>query len=394
MTLESGFRSGAILHPREGARNSVDLFQAIARLCGVRSIPGSEPVLEIEEAIGVHDHYLFVLVDGLGMNQLDRVAGGFFSAHLSAELRSVYPSTTAVALTSLATATWPVFHGITGWHTHFPELGRTITPLRFEERLTRVPAGELGISIDQLIPGRSLLPSYTREASSVIQREFCKGVYAVWSRGGTAVVPFGSLEQAVRRIVRLIRRASGPTFTHLYLTSVDSRSHGTGTMSDAVGDEIRNIDRGLSRLREKLPPEVRMIVTADHGLVNVPDEKRYILGPEDELVRQLMVPPSGEGRNAVFHVRPDALDAFPRAFHRHPLSQSFVLVDSAKIAQTGLLGPGKRSPGAGRHWGDFTAVALEPAVIEYVPTGGSPLKHRASHGGMDPNEMRVPLFVA
>ena len=393
--LTQYLESGTLLHPLADERNSIDLFRAISRLSGAHKIPDSEGVREIEDAIGPYDHYLFVLVDGLGMSQMmNWPNGGFFKSTFRLELRSVFPSTTAVALTSLASGAWPAEHGITGWHTYFPEHRRVVMPLLFRERFTEVPCGDLGLSVEDLIAVRSQLPTYVRHTQSLLPGFISSGAYAQWSRGDTETVPFRSLHQATRKVIRRVRSAGGPTFTYLYLTTVDSLSHHHGTMSEQVVVEIRKIDVALTQIRESLPDRVRIVVTADHGLVDVPEEHRIVIGHDHPLVADLEVPPTAEGRTPVFHVREGRAESFVRLFEESKLSRHFVLMGSAELAEAEVLGVENRSEAARLHWGDFTGIATEPAVLEYVAADGEPLGHAASHGGLHPNEIRVPLFLA
>ena len=393
--LTQYLESGTLLHPLADERNSIDLFRAISRLSGAHKIPDSEGVREIEDAIGPYDHYLFVLVDGLGMSQMmNWPNGGFFKSTFRLELRSVFPSTTAVALTSLASGAWPAEHGITGWHTYFPEHRRVVMPLLFRERFTEVPCGDLGLALEDLTTVKSQLPTYVRQTQSLLPRFIYQGAYARWSRGETETVPFRSLHQATRKVISRVRSALGPTFTYLYLTTVDSLSHHHGTMSHQVATEIRRIDAALAQMRETLPDRARMIVTADHGLVDIPEERRIIIGHDHPLVEDLEVPPTGEGRTPVFHVRAGRTDSFIRRFAESDLSKHFVLMESTELAQAGVLGAENRSEAARLHWGEFAAIATEPAVLEFVAAGGEPLGHAASHGGLHPDEIRVPLFLA
>ncbi|MFQ6029893.1 MAG: alkaline phosphatase family protein, partial [Dehalococcoidia bacterium] len=113
--LLAAFDSGQLLRLPNHPLNIVDLSRALASLCGateVESTPGSE---ELARLIGPSDHLVFVLVDGLGMVFLDTLPPDSFLRHyLVAELRTVFPSSSATAITSLATGQWPSTHGVTG----------------------------------------------------------------------------------------------------------------------------------------------------------------------------------------------------------------------------------------------------------------------------------------
>ncbi len=393
--LDTAFRDGSLVHPLEGAASSVDLFRAMTRLAG-GGVRDSAHAPELAEAIGHHDHYLFVLIDGLGLSLRDRFPrGGFFSTSLARPLNSVFPSTTAAALTSLATAAWPAEHGISGWFTYFPEHRRVIAPLWFRERGTDIPGGEIRMSMNDLVAEKPVLGSFFRAVTSVLPKEISTGEYATWSRAGTPIVPYRSFAHAARILHRLYRRVAGPTYTYLYLLTVDKLSHAHGASSDEVAAEVARVDSLLARVRETVPQSVRMIVTADHGLVDVPPERHYELRDDDPLARHLVAGATGEAAAPVFHVEPRSNpNAFLEAFADHPASESFSLAPTSELARRGLYGPVPLSEATKLHLGDYVGIATHPAILEYVPDGREPLRHIGVHGGLRPGEIRVPLLLA
>lgn len=393
--IDSAFSRGELVHPLVEAPNSVDLFQAMARIAGGRPDGDVSRTRPVEELIGHHDHYLFVLVDGLGLSLAPRFpAGGFLANAEQHELRSVFPSTTAVALTSLATGAWPADHGLAGWFTYFPEHRRVLAPLLFRERGTDVDARELGLVLPDIVRSTPMLGSFFRTVSSILPKEICDGAYATWSRGGTPIAPYRSFGHALRILRRHYRRVAGPTYTYLYVLTVDKLSHTHGVASDAVTAEVARVDRLLERIRESLPPSVRMIVTADHGLVDVPDERHFTFGDDDPLASHLIAGQTGEASTPVFHVRDGRLDEFRETFSRHEAARWFALATPEELAELGLYGPQPLSDAMRLHLGDLVGIASEPALLEYVPPGKSPVPHVGVHGGLRPGEMRVPLLLA
>lgn len=394
MTLDQALSCGALLHPLEGRANSVDLFRAMAYLGGA-PVDESDASRELAEVIGHHDHYLFVLVDGLGLCLADRFPPkGFLESCERHELRSVFPSTTAVALTSLATGAWPAEHGLTGWFTYFPEYRRVLAPLLFRERGTNLAGPDLGLAVEDMVAVRPLLGSFFRSAKSVLPREITTGEYARWSRGGTPIAAYRSFAHARRLATRAIRRSTGPTYTYLYVLTVDKLSHSHGVRSERVAAEVRRVDTFLSRLRRSIPSNVRMIVTADHGLVDVPPERHFVFRDADAMARHLVAGQTGESGTPVFHCRPGEADAFVEAFTAHEASRWFTLVTPEELADRGFYGPLPLSSAMRERLGDFVGIAVEPSLLEYVPPGRQPVAHVGVHGGLRPGEMQVPLLLA
>lgn len=394
-TLESAFESGTLSHPLRGEANGVELFRALALLSGAGLDDSTPGVEALRSRVGHHDHYFFVLVDGLGMNLRGFFpAGGFLESSLAGEIRSPFPSTTAVALTSLATGLWPAEHGLTGWWTHFPEHKRTIAPLIFLERATRTHGSRLGLSIEDLISARPVVGSFFRNTASFLPREITGGAYALWSRSGTPILPFRS-NRHLRRLVQRDRRTlSGPSYRYLYILTVDALCHRYGTRSEQVAKEVARVDTLLSRIRSNLPASVRMVVTADHGLVDVPSERTFLLQDADPLTSHLLGGQSGEGRTPVFHVKPGHREAFLEQFERSAAAEHFSLHSPDDLAGMGLYGPHPLSEAAKLHLGDYVGISRDAVRFEYVPVGTDPIRHRAVHGGLLPEEMNVPLCIA
>src|SRR5688500_3321567 len=93
--LPGWFADGSLLRPDPAEPNTVDLAQTLAVLSGV-ALPRTPNVEMLAGRIGVADHLVFVLVDGLGVEILRRLPeSSFLRRHLALELRSVFPSATA-----------------------------------------------------------------------------------------------------------------------------------------------------------------------------------------------------------------------------------------------------------------------------------------------------------
>jgi len=391
--LDQAFSSGTLVDPST-SQGSLDLFRAIASLCGSTRSDLGERGANLAEQVGEYDHYVFVLVDGLGMNQATRFPnGGFFQTTMSGELRSVFPSATAVALTSLATCESPAVHGVTGWHTYYPEYRRVMTPLLFTERGTSYPGEELGLDVDDLVNGSVEVSAFQHRACAYLPDFITKG-YAVWARGGTEMVGFDSHDTLLRLVTSRLRTADEPTYTYIYLLTVDKYCHIHGTTSEQVAAEVAEIDTLLVRMREALPDGVRLIASADHGLVDVEDNLRFVLHDDDELCRHLVTGPTGESTAPVFHVKPGADAAFREAFAAHPASRYFELHTPAELFKRGLYGNGPLSETATLHLGEYVGIAERVALLQYAPPGITPLHHVGVHGGLRPAEVMVPLFLA
>ena len=389
--------SGELLHPLSPHHPSyLDLVRYLYRVSGAPQLPPPrESEHRIAGFVGAPRHIVFVLVDGMGLNTAVHLPrGGFLERSYACEMRALFPSTTAVVLTSTATGLWPAENGITGWWTCLPQYERVILPLPFVDRETGEPLANTGIEYADLVPHPPLLDSLNREVRTFVPVDISAGSFTTWIRGRRPLHAFGSLDELARGVVDFIAsRAGRPTFSHLYLSEVDALSHRYGYHATEVGAAIRRIDRFLRRLDGALPREARLVVTADHGQVVVDHQRHTVIDRESELMRYLEYPPSGEATVPLFHVKSGCEKAFADAFEASDAGSSFVLLDSTLAGELELFGPAPFSDAMRRRIGTYVGIATDSAMLDYVASGEKPLTVLGAHGGLRAGEMRIGLFV-
>ncbi|HUS93217.1 MAG TPA: alkaline phosphatase family protein [Phycisphaerae bacterium] len=388
------FECGRLVRPREESRNFVDLVRALLRLAGASDVPGGEGAEELEGRVGPAEHHLLVLVDGLGANQLERLFApdGFARRHLAGRLQAVWPSTTATALTTLATGQWPCTHGVPGWWTYLDEHDVTAVTLPFEQRLTEQPLGRLGVRPEELYPAPSAWPKVTRRPRTVLPEKLVDSAYSTYARGGTAGAGYKELAELPDRIRRIVRRAAGATLTHLYLPQLDSLSHKKGTDSAEVRLFVPALDALLADLADAVGGVGRLVVTADHGHVNAPRDRWTFLPPTDPLAQMLRCRPTGEPAVPIFHVTDGLAGEFAAAF-RERFGEHFALLTVGEVERLRLTGPHLLSPVMRRRLGTFVGISPAPAKLYVLPADPG-AGNLGVHGGLSNDEMHVPLILA
>lgn len=390
------FAEGTLLRPDPAETNSVDLALALAALSGA-PVPRTDGADRIARRIGETDHLVFVLVDGLGLEVVESLPEeSFLARHLAMPLRSVFPSATASALTSLATGLWPNRHGVPGWWTYLPDHDLTVTALPFVERWSGDSVAERGVAAADLFRAATLLPCYRRDAASFLPAPIADSAYSRYVRGPTRTEPYDTLAAGIDAILERVRSSPQPTYSYLYLSSVDALSHAFGPRSPEVREHLLEIvDPQLGRLAQGLDGRARMVLSADHGLLEVPPEHKHLLLRDDPLVALLRAPPSGEPRAPLLHARPGEADRV-RAMFEERFEHAFALLTADEAAELELFGPGPFTASARERVGDFVALSSGPDVLLYrhgdEPSGTEKLI--GYHGGLLPPEVRIPLVVA
>jgi len=388
--LLEAFEKGALVRPSADVANLVDLARAVASMAGVDNIDLSPGAERIATQIGKSDHYVFVLVDGLGVGLVDQLPGGsFLRSHMRAELQTVFPSTTVAALTSLATGLWPGEHGVPTWWAYLLEFDVSATVLPFIERFSKRPLSRWGVKSGDVYGATALLTRFPCEVRFFVPTAIATSTYTAYSSGGEEAIPYTTLAGGVEAVASCVASAESPTYSYFYYPVVDAVAHDCGPEHERVLREAVNVDHELARLARALGSRARMIVTADHGLVTIPEEGRHAIRADDELMGLLSAPVSGEPRVPLFHVQDGKGDDFETA-SRERYGELFALLTASEVEELCLFGPEPLADATRARLGDFVGLALGADVLVYEPQEWM----TGFHAGLTAAEMRVPLMVA
>jgi predicted AlkP superfamily pyrophosphatase or phosphodiesterase len=198
-----------------------------------------------------------------------------------------------------------------------------------------------------------------------------------------------SLQDALTSVAREIELATSPTYTYVYVPFVDHAQHVDGPGTPSVARALEQVQDHVARFADSLPERSRLVVTADHGVIAI--DRRYQLSRTDPMMSLLRFPPSGEPRAPYFHVRDGNQTRFADAF-RDRWSNAFALLSTQEAAEAGLFGSAGVEEETRSRLGDFIAIALEKDVLFFEPSKELAAM-KGTHGGMQPDEMRIPLIV-
>ncbi len=356
----------------------------------VPALLGSEasdvPAWVPEPVRGTAQTVLLVL-DGLGWHQLQALADSAptLAGGSGGPITSVAPTTTATALTSITTGTPPAVHGVVGYRLRLPATGaqlatgddQVMNVLRW-----RSGAGDLRASV----PARkfqTVAPFGGRPIPAVTRAEFAATGFTAAHLAGTRLVGWSVASTLVVEVRRLL--AAGEPFVYAYYDGLDKIAHARGLAEHFV-EELRFVDRLVSDLVEALPPGATLVVTSDHGQVEVASAAHL---PHPELLAASVLL-SGEGRFRWLHVRPGAIeDAVAIAVEAH--GEEAWVRTREQIIDDGWFG-GALAPAVAERLGDVALVARRPvAFLDPADTGETRLAAR--HGSLTAAEMYVPLLA-
>lgn len=393
--INRAIEQGSLMQYRSGTDNFIDLVRGVAALTSGADIGDNASGNDFSTRIGAADHLVFVLVDGMGTKGLEQLPEkSFLRSHLVGEMQAVFPSTTACALTALASGQWPSTHGLAGWWMYLAQRDLSVVTLPYEERFGGKNLQTIGVESQELWPYEPWMQYMQRDTLVYLPKAYCNSTFARYFRGGQPGKGYSSVVDACERACMRVLDAKTPTFTLLYLPELDSICHRYGWDSQQARLALRLMDTELMRLAEGMDGNGRLMISADHGHMNVALENRLAIYSNDPILDLLKAPPSGEPRTPVFHVRPGQQEVFMASFAER-FGDKIALVDIATVEALQLLGPESLSAFSRQTFGDFVGIALEPVTLQYYTDGQKPeTSHLGYHAGLSPDEMRIPLIMA
>ena len=220
---------------------------------------------------------VLVLVDGLGLLNLNDSLGHapFLRSHVGSmqRLTTVFPSTTAVALASLATGELPGTHGILGYRIRNPRTGNIINQLS-------------GLTDVQDLDSWLGVPTLHQHAHSAGVDSTIVGLPRFEKSPLTRVVHAGAryvgANDVADRVECVCEELSvGTNFVMLYIPELDQIAHAQGVTSLAWLAALEEVDGALRTLAASVPHGVQVYLTADHGVLDVPDSRHVDVASAD-----------------------------------------------------------------------------------------------------------------
>ena len=246
---------------------------------------------------------VLVMLDGVGAAQLRARAGhARFLASISGirdVARTTFPSTTASALTGLLTATDPGQNGMLGYRVRVPKTGRVANLLHGWED------GDLPDDWQQEQP---LTRAQARHAPVFVvsKPEFATTGFTRATTDGAQFVGVTDLDERIARAGALAAQHPG-SFTYLYVPELDGIGHRAGWESGAWTEGLERVDASLRDL-VRAAPQAGVLITADHGMIDVPASRHVLLDDGDPRLEGV-ADIAGEPRMLHLYTEPQAADA-------------------------------------------------------------------------------------
>ena len=371
--------------PRYGDGSLADLLPTLATGMGV---PGLDARLPLEAA----DRVCVFLVDGMGWEALAAhpEEAPFLTSLLPTSLGRTgkpltcgFPSTTAASLASVGTGLPPGGHGLAGYTVRNPDSGELMNQLRWRP-WTDPHLWQPHPTVFRLAHAAGV------ETCQVTAPHFeHTPLTAVALSGGVFHGRLAAEERMDTAAERLA--AADRTLVYTYYAELDSNGHRHGMDSDAWRGQLQYVDRLAERLAEQLPPRAALYITADHGMVDVPDTPEARLDfDEDWELSAGVASLGGEGRMRHVYAVPGAAGDVAAVWREVLADRAWVTTRDEAVA-LGWFGPQVEDRVLPRI-GDVVVAMNGDAAV--VATRREPKESMlvGMHGSATPAEQLVPLL--
>lgn len=327
-----------------------------------------------------------LLLDGLGWHQLQQgreqaptmaalAVGG-------APITCGFPSTTPTSLVSLGTGAASGEHGVVGFTTLIPGTQTVLNHILWGDD----PVPEVWQPVPLLLD--------RAQAAGITTAVVNNPLFAVTglTRRSTGVGhyhPASGGDEVVESVGAALRE--GMRCVYAYLPDIDKAAHDFGAGSPEWRGAMATADKVVERLLEGLPAGTALLITADHGHLISPWDRRLDLDAIPDLTAGLRAV-AGEPRVRYLHTAPGARDDVLAAWRSIAGHAAWIGTREEAVAE-GWYGPVNDAHAA--RIGDVVVVCRDDWSIQATAhEPGRVSQLIGLHGARTRVEMEIPLLVS
>lgn len=337
---------------------------------------------------------LLLIIDGLGYKYLEKYGvGSFLHKNLKNKMTSVFPATTASAITTFMTGVAPRQHGLTGWFVYLKEAGLVSTILPFTSRAGNISL-EDKIDFSGVYNQESFFENLEADCYSLRHKDYSESPYSLSSSKGAKRLAFSDMEDFFKQIEKTFKKGKKRKFMTAYWANFDSICHRAGTDSKNALKHFLELDEKIMKLHQSLKyTNTRIIVTADHGLINTKEKSKVIkLENHPKLAETLSMPLSGEPRVAYCYVKSEKIKDFER-YVKTKLKNVCEMYKSQELVKKGYFGNFESGEKFEDRIGNYILIMKNKYIMKDLVLNEKQNIYIGNHGGVSEEEMFVPLVL-
>ncbi len=383
------------------------------------NIKSPRPVLPLEghrDRLNIDDstNVLMFLIDGLSYNYWIQQTKEIEVCNLLSQkgivtpLTSVFPSTTAAALTTINSGLTPQEHGLLEWIMYVQEIDMIIKTLRFTPIESNIPDSLLEREVDPklLFRGRTLyqqLEPAGVNSVTVVPESIAYSTYSQLIHKGSLIIPYSDLSDLFKKIVKKLKQ-SEDTYFYVYIDTLDYIGHKFGPHSNQYLKEFSTfssllIKGFINKVDTKIARKTILLLTSDHGQLPVSPTETLYLNNYSKLTRNLQnfnrrgVYPTGSPRDVFLHIEPDRLEEI-HDYLVHKLGDQACILKVTDALEMNLFGGGQTHNSFHDRIGNLLILPRGNHTIWFEHVKGEKFSLKGHHGGLHKEEMLIPFTAA
>ncbi|MDO8563714.1 MAG: alkaline phosphatase family protein [Nanoarchaeota archaeon] len=362
-------------------------FEYKSKYKNLRILPSSE--------IKLYNNVVLMVIDGLGYDFLKKNGGEkLFGNNLRGKITSVFPSSTTAAIPTFLTGDSTKQHGMTGWHSYLKEFGTIAVPLRYRERI------ENGADLSKLADIRSIFNIQSifdklKTKSFIIQPiDIINSAFSKAAGGNTKRIGYSSMNTYFKAIAGTVNSSKNKKYIYAYYSEHDYLSHKKGADSKEVFRHFSKLTKKINSLVKSLEgTNTLVIITADHGEIDIPSSKRILMNDHPKLKEMLILPLCGESRFAYCYVKNSRYKDFER-YVKSKMNYCCNIYKSNELLKNNLFGLFEENKNLKDRIGDFVIIMKDNyAIYDRLLYQDEKNYHIGEHGGLSSQELYVPLLI-
>ena len=330
-----------------------------------------------------------LLIDGLGAAALKARAGhartlaaGFGPASV---MQSGFPTTTAAALATLTTGAAPGQHGLVGY---------TVLDTVNDRMIKQLSGWDAALDpLDwQRVPTifeRAVAAGH--DAVAIAAERYRDTGYSLGVLRGARFVAGASIGDRVDRAIEWLRTPGTTGIAYVYVPELDMAGHAHGWESNEWTDRLEAADAAVRTLAAALGRDDGMLVTADHGVLDIPEHGHIVVDASHALVDGVRFV-AGEPRCLQLHFEKDASAAVRaatvEAWREAEGDRSWIATREEAVAAGWF---GEVAEHVAPRIGDLLVAARKNVAYYDSRTPHSGPGMIGQHGSWTPAEVQVPL---
>ncbi len=370
---------------------------------------------DIYQPDGINKVVLLV-IDGFGFKQfINHLKENRFLFNLTNQgemypLTSVFPSQTTNALTTLNTGLTPQEHGLFEYFIYLKDIG-VVNALQFERLGSRQQDRLISKRFDPsilLLHNKNIHNTLKQKGVSTYTHVNALNAFNVLSKlifNGSKIFPSIKASDTIVRLRKNIEENIGKgAYFFVHLDTLDTIAHEYGPDSYEYSAELSSITYLLNRelvqkLDTKAAKETLLLVTADHGGLNIDPKETIYLNCLPKAILNLQVGknqkpimPIGGPRELFLHIKEDKI-VETKEWLIQKIGNKAQIIETKQAVEKGLFGVGIPDREVVERTGNIMILPYRNETVWYENSDVNRIRFLGQHGGLHEEEMRVPFTI-